>query len=451
MRWSLAFVTVVAVSCGQGPGPLQISPNAVLAPPATTVAPPPGPFDGDVTLTFSTDRDATIFVTTDGSDPRTQSATRLSGAAPFTVKLTATSTVKYFASANGKDEDLQTGQWVRAGGPVGTITGVVVTGSFVDGELVGLSNNGQTTVLGTPATPTELPFRIDMVKSGTYRLSALADRNGDGLLIPIIDYQSDTTTITIDLTDPFKASAENVRITLGTSGSGLGTLKGIIALPKPPAFQNLQMSVLSPSMFSGAAGGTFDPAALLQQLQGGYRIFTNQTDMQYPYVVTNLTPGSYIPVPSLFGFGSGGIALNLIANLLQPAVIQADHETIANFAFGPVTIGGQVTLSPTASPTGGLALGIVAARAISLTEGTQAVLMPVLFMQDPMTMSSKGSYSGACFRGNATVTMRVFTNANGANPLTDALGWVVNPFGALPAHATVATGMTDVTQDIVVP
>ena len=59
-------------------------------------------------------------------------------------------------------------------------------------------------------------------------------------------------------------------------------------------------------------------------------------------------------------------------------------------------------------------------------------------------MTSRATYSGAAFRGNSTVNLRVFTNANGANPITDALTWTVNPFAAGTPHATVTTQMADV-------
>ena len=49
------------------------------------------------------------------------------------------------------------------------------------------------------------------------------------------------------------------------------------------------------------------------------------------------------------------------------------------------------------------------------------------------------------------MSLRVFTNANGANPITDALQWAINPFAPLPAHQTVSTMMDDVVRDITLP
>ncbi len=444
---ALILFALLSFACGQKPGPLEVEPNAELGPPGVRARPPAGPFNGELTITFEADRPATIYASTNGEDPRTSSIGRVSGPSPLTVNVTATTTVKYFASVDGKDGDLEEGTWLRAGGPAGTISGVVVIGGFAVNKKAGLFRNTNLKDLGTPTMPTEIPFSYTGLATGQHRLTAISDRNGDGQLIPFIDFQSATTTIALDLADPFKAGPENVRIYLGASGSGLGTLRGTITLPKPPPLQNLQISILDPTALTGG----LDPAALLQQLQGGYRILTNPMDTEYPYVITDLMPGRVTPVPSLLGFGNGGIALNLLANPLQPVTIVADEETVADFAFGPVTISGDVVLGAMSAPTGGLGFGIVAARGASLAQGIQAVLMPVIFTRDTMTNTSRATYSGTAFRGNSQINLRVFTNANGANPITDALTWVVNPFAPGMPNATVTTTMTDVVQDIALP
>ncbi len=453
MRLATAVLAVAVglVGCG-GPAPLVPIPNASLPPPAVKASPAPGPFNGTITVTLTSDRDdAIIYASTNGKDPRTSSTGRITGPSPLQLTLDKTTKVKAFASSGGRDGDLFEGDWIRAGGPVGTISGVVVVGGFAAPYEIGLAMNGQANSLGKPLTPKELPFSYDKLQSGTYRLMALADRNGDGNFIPFIDFQSDVTTITLDLTDPFKASAEDVRIYLGASASGLGTLKGTITLPRPPQFQNLQVSVLSPSALSGGAGG-LDPQQLLQQLQNGYRILTNQNDTTYPYVITDLQPGQYVPVPSLMGFGAGGLAVNFVANPLRPVTIKANQETEANFAFGPVTLVGGVTVKSTSTllPSPPLAYGVMAAKSLSILDGIQAVMMPLLFTPDGTGGDMKSSYAGQAIRGNASVSLRVFTNAANAQPLTDSIQWLVNPFPAQPPHATVQTGTTDLTQDVVV-
>lgn len=443
---ALALLLACA-ACGQVPGPLVLEPNAELAPPSVRATPPAGPFNGELTVTLEASRPATVYVSLDGSDPRETSVGRLQGESPLTVTLTKTTMLRYFASVRGKDGELQEGTWVRAGGPKGSISGVVVVGGFSVNSEVGLFRNQSLTRLGKPTVPSELPFEFTGLRSGPHRLTAISDRNGDGQLVPFLDFQSATTTIELDLEDPFKAGPEGVRIYLGASGTGLGTLRGVITLPRPPPLQNLQISVLDP----GALTGGVDPQALLQQLQGGYRILTTPGQSEYPYVITDLEPGRVTPVPSLLGFGNGGIALNLLANPLRPVTIVADEETVANFAFGPVTLSGDVVLGPMSAPTGGFAFGIVAARILSLTDGIQAVLMPVFFVQDSTTNTARAAYSGAALKGNSTVSLRVFTNANMANPFVDALQWVVNPFAPQQPHATVMTQQADVVQDLALP
>jgi hypothetical protein len=429
------------------PGPLVLEPNAELAPPSVRATPPAGPFNGELTVTIEASRPATVYVSLDGADPRETSVGRIQGESPLTVTLTKTTTLRYFASVRGKDGELQEGTWVRAGGPKGSISGVVVVGGFSVNKEVGLFRNQSLTRLGRPTMPSEIPFEFTGLRSGPHRLTAISDRNGDGQLVPFLDFQSATTTIDLDLEDPFKAGPEGVRIYLGASGTGLGTLRGTITLPRPPPLQNLQISVLDP----GALTGGLDPMALLQQLQGGYRILTTPGQSEYPYVITDLEPGRVTPVPSLLGFGNGGIALNLLANPLRPVTIVADEETVANFAFGPVTLSGDVVLGPNSAPAGGFAFGIVAARILSLADGIQAVLMPVFFTRDATTNTSRAAYSGSALKGNSSVSLRVFTNANNANPFVDALQWVINPFAPQQPHATVMTQMADVVQDLTLP
>lgn len=444
----LAALLVLAACGPQGPFPLEPVPNAVVPAPTITVTPPPGPFNGTVTLAIAADQKATIFWSTDGKDPRTTSRGRQEAEAPAMVTLDKTTSLKIFASNDGKDSELYEGTWVRAGGPIGTISGTVVFGAFCANKEIGIGRNGAIRKLGrAPMMAGTLPFTFTGLMDGTHRLTAYCDRNGDGNLTPFIDFNGDTVSVALDLTDPYKASAEGVKVYVGASGTGLGTLRGTIILPKPPPLQNLSMSVLP----ADALMGGLDPQVLLQQLQNGYRIFTNPMDTEYPYVVTDLQPGRVLPVPSLIGFGGGGIAINLLANPLSPTLIEADKETVKDFAFGPVTLSGNITIAAANAPMGGFGFGIVAARIVSIQDGIQAVLMPVLFTRDPMTMDARSNYSGAAFKANSSITLRVFSNANGANPITDALTWVVNPFSGTPGHATVNVTTMDTTRDIVVP
>lgn len=453
MRLVLSRVRSLAIllaschwACGQSPGTLQIDPNAQLGPPGIKVKPPSSVFNGELLLTFEADRSAMVYVSTNGMDPRTSSVGRIGGPSPFPLTIRATTTAKYFASADGKDGELKESTWFRAGGPKGTISGVVVVGGFAVGKEVGLFRNGVLVRMGTPTMPTEIPFSLSGLATGPHRLTAISDRNQDGEFMPFIDYQSATTTVDLDLGEPSRAGPENIRIYLGTSGSGLGTLRGTITLPRPPQFQNLQISVLDPSALMGG----LNPMELLGRLMGGYRIFTDQSQTQYPYVITDLMPGRVIPMPTLFGLGGAGVALNLLASPQQVTIV-ADQEAMADYAFGPVTISGNLTLGRMSAPPGGVGLVVVAGRSVSPSEGLQALLMPALLTPDPLSGAAHAAYSGAACRARATFNLRIFTTANGANPLTEALSWALNPFAPGQPHATVITQLADATADITLP
>jgi len=433
---------VLVLACG---GSKQKGVDAGVVLPEVTVSPSPGAFTDTTTLTFTSDVPATIFVSLDGSNPQTTSAGRLEGESPFTVMLKKTTTVKYFASAKGKDGALEEGTWVRVGGVPGTISGVVVVGWFAAHKKVAISRGtGALVDLGLLEAPGEIPFKFEGLGSGTYRVTAYSDRDDDGQVVPFIDFNSDTVTVTLDSADLAKASAESVRVYLGASSTGLGTLRGTVTLPNPPALQNLQISVLSPDSLTAG----FDPMVLLQQLQGGYRIFTSTTDTEYPYVMTDLKPGAVLAVPSLIGFGNGGLAINFIANPLKLAVIEADQETIQDHAFGPVNISGEVTVSAASAPSTPVSFAIVAARAASTSNGIQAVLMPILLVKNAEG-EAKGGYAGSAIRANQTIALRVFTDP--ATAVASALTWVVNPFAPEKPHATLPTRSVDATLDIEVP
>jgi hypothetical protein len=450
MRVSLWFLAGFFLSCGQAPLPGKFEPDATLAPPVTTATPAPGPFNGEIEITFTTDLPATVFVSLDGADPRTTSKGRIEGPAPLKVKLTATTTVQYFASASGHDGPLQHGTWTRAGPAVGTISGFVVVGQFSVGKEVGVTRNAQTLNLGKVTKPGEIPFVFTGLAEGAHRLSAILDRDEDGNLIPFLDLQSATETITLEFKDPYKASAENVKLYLATSPPELCTIAGKIALPRPPIAQNLQISAVSASGF----GAGFDPQALINQLQGGYRIFTNGTDLSYPYVITDLKPGLYVPVPLLAGFGSGGVAMNFLANPLRAVNCKAGETVISDHAFGPVTLNGSVTVKAASAPTTPFTYGVIAAKNSSLLTGIQAALMPVIFARDPSSMDLNGAFGVTSLRSNSAFSVRVFLSGSPGstgNPITDAMVWVINPFSPEPPHTVVNLTSLDQTVSVTVP
>jgi hypothetical protein len=196
-------------------------------------------------------------------------------------------------------------------------------------------------------------------------------------------------------------------------------------------------------------GALGDPTQLLSQLQSGYRVFTNSVDTTYPYVITDLEPARYVPVPVLTGFGAGGLAMNFQINPLRSVNVEADQTAEADFIFGPVTISGTVTLTPQTPPSG-IVYGIVAARHSSFAEGIQAVLMPTVFIDDGSGTLS-GHYAGKALRADSSFQLRVFSSLDAQNPITSALAWVMNPFAPEPPHEKLKTDQTDLTVDLNLP
>lgn len=447
MRTRLLLFTAIAVlSCG---GPPKVDPGNTPVPAKTTISPEPGPFNGSVDVTLTSEPAATIYYSTDGADPTVEGASRKVGKSPVSFTLNQTTTVKYYSRTDqGADESVSSATYVRAGGAPGTISGVVVVGTVAVGKQMELTVNGSGQTLNAVNVPSEVPFSLTGLAEGTYRLRALADRNDDGQLFPFIDFMSDVVTVELDFADPFKASAEGVRIYLGTSQSGLGTLKGTVTFAKPPSGQSLSIAALDP----GALGAGADPAALLAQLQSGYQVFTNSTDTTYSYVITDLKPGSYAPVAILTGFGNGGLAMNFQGNPLNSVSIVADETKTRDFVFGGVGITGNATFDPAPTdggtpPDGGIpgfAYGVVAAKTFSLSAGFQAVLMPTIFTPNGQGTQLNGGYGGTALRENAQFALRAFPNTNDPNPLITALGWVVAVLNAAPPHANVGTGTTDI-------
>ncbi len=452
----LVLLLLPLLACGQqlpASGSPVVPPPVVAPAPAAvvTLTPPPGPFLDRVQIQLATDIEATVTVSLDGSDPHHPGPAVHTGPSPLAVSLNQTATLTYFAKTSaGTESAVATAQYIRAGGPAGSISGVVVVGTFALKKEVGLRTDGAVQKLGSPQTETEIPFQVTGLKSGDHRLVALSDRDDDGNFIPLVDYQSEATVVTLDLKDPFKASAEHVRLFLGTSPSTLATLKGTVTLPNPAIAQNLSITALGSDLLSAGQ----DPTLLLKALQSGDRLFTRPDQTEYPYVITNLEPGRYIPAPVLTGFGGGGLSLNFIVNPFKSVQLDAGDTKEANFKFGPINLSGTVTLTPVATPAStpakGFVYGIVAAKHASLGEGLQAVLMPTVFFPGAAGEPLKGNYAGAALRDGVTFQLKAFTSLDAQNPITAALSWAINPF-APGTQVTVATAGVDVKKDLTVP
>ncbi|MFN7134594.1 MAG: chitobiase/beta-hexosaminidase C-terminal domain-containing protein, partial [Myxococcales bacterium] len=400
-------------------------------------------FNGEVEVTLATDRDASLIFTLDGSEPSGDKAQ--TQPAPVKLKLSATTTLRFFSrTAEGAVEQEQSAQYVRAGGPKGTVSGVVVVGSYCVGQQIAVLADGRPVELGRAAEAGELPFKLENVADGAHRLQAISDRNDDGRFTPFIDFTSETFQYALDSKDPFKASVEDVKLYLGESRPGLCTISGKVRFDKALGGQNLSVVAMSPSAFSGG----MDPQALMAQLGGGYRIFTNDTDTEYPYVLTDLEDGTYMPVAILTGLGGGSFGMNMLANPLRTVSCSADTEQQMNFRYGPSVVQGTVTLKP-ATPPQGFVWGMIAARNFSLLEGAQVLLMPAFF--NGSSTELQAAYSGQAMRNNAQFDLRAFTSLSGQDPISSSLMWVMNPFAPEQPHKKVTTASTPVQADFTVP
>ncbi len=415
--------------------------------PVTKLDPPPGPFNDKVTVTLTSDIEATIFATVDGTDPREDKGKRLSGESKLSIELTRSTTLNFYAT-NGNDETVRSVQYIRAGGKKGSISGVVVVDSVAVGKALQLVVDGNAQELTPLTQPGEIPFTITDLETGRHRVQAIADRNADGNFVPFLDLSSELYTADLDLGDPFKASAEKVRLFLGAADEGLCTIAGTVKMPAAQPGEVVRISALSPTAFTDAAQ---DPTVLLAQLQQGDQLLMQEGTESYPYAIQNLEPGAYLPVPALTTFGLGGIGLHFMGNPLSPVRCDSGEVVRKNFEFGPVAVSGSIELPApeTGGALGGITLGVAAAKRISLSDGIQALLMPVLLRPteaDPARLS--GNYTGRGLKTSAQYQLRVFTGAQG---IAQALAWVVNPLAGDPPQAQISTGRDDLTLDIVVP
>ena len=453
----LLFTLGLLAACGPSPVEVEGPDAGSVEPPVpavTAISPEPGPFNGEVEVTLTTDKPATIFLTSDGSDPKVEGGTRRTAEGKLTLVLTETTTLTFFSrTTEGAEETVQTARFVRAGAAKGTVSGVVIVNTLALGHEAAIVAGNAQHAIGSSATAAELPFTITGLENGRHRLRAVSDQNDDGRFVPLLELTSQAVDVELDFSDPYRASVEGLRLHLGAPGTGLCAMQGTIRHPRPANGETIRVSAVDPSAFNGGGGG--DPAALLGQLQQGFLIAVNEGETEYRYLLNDLEPGTYIPVPLLTTIGAGGLSLNLQANPLQTFQCAADKVVKADLEMGPVVLNGSVTLVPQTPPTG-FTWGVVAAKNVSLTRGLQAVLMPALFAPGANGELTSG-FGGRGLRGSSVFGVRAFSSLdnNGGtgagNPLLDALMWSVTPFGAAPPHATLNTGTADETLELSVP
>jgi hypothetical protein len=450
-----------------------------------TANPPPETFNGTLTVTLTTDKPAEILATVDGSDPHTESASRLTGQSTLKLTLAATTTIRVFArTPDGTESPAESLQYTRAGGAVGTASGFIIYGTVAVGDAIGLMLDG--TLVQTfppPSQPGQIPWQVSGLTTGSHQVQAAADRNGDGNFIPVLDLFSPTVSFIIDTSDPFHASAENVDLYLGASPSGLCTIEGTISVPGAVFGESVTVnafnsgSLLSGLGIGGAGGigggggsgasdagtaGGLSAQSILTELQNGYQVFATPGTTDYPYAITNLQPGSYVVIPLVTSLASG-FSLDLLANPFSPLNCTPGAVLTQNFKFGPIDLSGTVTLTPATNP-GNFVYGIVATRTFSFSTGIQAILMPTFFAP-----SSGGDYTANYGSGglldDSAFGLSAFTSADpssgstgspigpggniltGGGPILSAFTWALDPLSSTPAEVSFNTSGQNVTEN----
>jgi hypothetical protein len=417
---------LLLAACGPGPTDLAPGPLAPVAPKAVvSLVPEPGPFTGTLTVTLSTDHPATLRVTTDGSDPAGEGA--LTGNAPMTVELTATSTIRYVSRTevgvlNGPHE----ASYERIGPAPGSISGTLTAGASVGGYPLFV-------LVGSTATPVEggapgtFAFETLDNAPGEHLVRAFADRNGNGRFDAPADHASAGVTVTLEAEDPARAGAENVALRLDVSLPELATLEGTVTLPRPPRDHSVTVLALDPT-----ALGAGDPAGLLDVLDSGYSIPTRTEQTDYPYALTDLAPGLYVPVPAVMSTNAFGIpAATLFVAPLRTVLLAPGATATADFTFGPTALNGSVTFPAGAPP---LFVVMVAARHVTPQGEIQAALVPALVL-----VGGAASFVAPALLADADFELKVFAPASLAEveaTATEAFGWILQ--GGSP-DATVRT------------
>jgi hypothetical protein len=449
-----------------------------------TADPPPETFNGTLTVTLTTDKPAEILATIDGSDPHTESASRLTGQSTLKLTLSATTIIRVFSrTPGGAESAAESLQYTWAGGTPGTASGFMLDGTLVQ-------------TFPPPTAPGQIPWTVTGLQTGSHTVQAAADRNGDGQFIPVLDLFSSTVSFIIDTSDPFHAAAENVDLYLGASPSGLCTIEGTITVPGAAFGESVTVNAFNAgSLLSGLGigggsggipgpmgtpdGGTFTGGGssdagsagglnaqdILSELENGYQVFATPGTDDYPYAITNLQPGSYVVIPLLTSLASG-FSLDLLANPFSPLNCTPGAVLTQNFKFGPVNLSGTVTLTPATNP-GSFVYGIVATREFDFSTGIQAILMPTFFAP-----SSGGDFTANFGSGgleeSSSYSMRAFTSADpstsssggsssplgpggniltGGGPILSAFTWALDPLSSTPAEVSFSTTSSNVTEN----
>lgn len=243
----------------------QVAVNIDVTPPITTARPPGGIYDSSQTVTLSTGEAATIYYTTNGSDPTT-SSTRYSS--PLTISSTLT--LKYFAvDTAGNREQLTTSTYTIP--RFGNITGSV-TDSIANAGIQGVL------VIAYDENPTAMPIAAITDRTGSYSITGLAAGSYKIIFRTYgnTDYQSQWYN-----NKPDKLTATTVTVTDSSTTTGINA-----SLQRGGKITGTVSDNVSGSGISGIDVNALDTIS-------GTWINSGYTDSSGTYSISGLTTGSY--------------------------------------------------------------------------------------------------------------------------------------------------------------
>jgi hypothetical protein len=392
-------------------------------------------------VTITSNIPATIRFSTDGNDPHT-SPTARELASPAKITLTGKTSLKYFARTDaGAESEVASADYDR----VHYASGAVVVGASKVGQTVtvALAAGGQQPGPGDSVDLVidhegEYPFEFDNLEDGAYQITASVQ---GALEMPQI------LQFTLS---PAHPSATGLKLYLGAAKPGTGTLSGTVTFGKAVPSKALAVIALPSSAISSGGLGNLDPSSL------NTFVALTTTDLTYPYSITNIAPGSYIPLCAVAdpsgGMNLGSGPFNALINPISTKQVAADGTATANFAYGSSTLQGNLTLQLSkALPTGTTPKVVVAARTGLLGMWELVNLPTTVALVDGSTTEYTGTFTVEALQDSKSFEVKVFATTDGSDP--SAMSWLFSPTSQGDKTVTTngSTSQVDLTVSVTVP